>query len=103
LLEDLTETHLVSDNWPQPPTYAENRGIVARAPAFMPPGGTTTALAARSHLGRPGRSANRQFAEIFERFAEREGDQLSAERRRLYHRLIDAGPASTRAITRTAT
>jgi hypothetical protein len=94
LLEDLTETHFISDNWPQPPTHEENRGIVAARARFHAAwwddkrlGGSIGTWAG------PDDPQIGKFVEIFERFAEQQGDQLSAERRDLYRRLIDAGGA----------
>jgi hypothetical protein len=92
LLEDLTETHVVSGNWPLPPSLAESRKIVAARARFHAAWWDDPRLGAS--IGGWLDSDDPQlarFAEVFEQFAEKHGEQLSPERGDLYRRLIDAG------------
>lgn len=92
LLEDLTDSHLVLSHWPMPPTRPQSEEILAaRARVHAawwddPRLGTTIG----TWLG-PHDPQIQQFAEEFERFADRVGDRLPAERRFVYERLIEEG------------
>jgi hypothetical protein len=92
LLEDLTDTHFALALWPMPPTREQSERIIATR--------------ARSHaewwddprLGvsigswlEPHDPQLQVFAEEFRRFANRVGDRLPADRRRVYERLIEEG------------
>ncbi|MBA2964241.1 MULTISPECIES: phosphotransferase family protein [Ramlibacter] len=95
LLEDLTDTHAIATTWPLPPTEGQCQRIVRTLARFH---------AAWWDHARLGVSAGRwatpadlegmlsSFEERFASFLERTGDLVTPERRRLYERLIDAGP-----------
>lgn len=95
LLEDLTDSHQIVTEWPLPPDEERSRSIVralARAHAawWEHPslGGTVgTWIDADTMQG-----VMAQFTEHLARFSDLRGDRLSAERRDLYRRLIDAAP-----------
>jgi Ecdysteroid kinase-like family len=95
LLEDLTETHAVPTQWPLPPTR-EQCGAIIRAHARLHASwwdDPRLGVSVGSWLDRE--AMDRQMdlvASDFRRFADRAGDLLSGERRRLYERLIDAAP-----------
>ncbi len=92
LLEDLADSHEVPTNWPVPPTIADSeRMIVARARFHA-------AWWDDSRLGisigtwqDPSNPQLATFADQFVRFADRVGDRLSPERRKIYERLIADG------------
>jgi hypothetical protein len=92
LLEDLTDTHFIATAWPLPPTMEDcERIITARARCHAhwwddPRLGSsigTWVPAVDNPL--------QHFAAEFARFADRVGDRLPVERRRLFERFIDAG------------
>jgi hypothetical protein len=95
LLEDLTETHVVPSQWPLPPTSEQCTAIV-RAHARLhaswwddPRLGNTVG----TWLDAEAIDRNMQrVASDFARFADRVGDLLSMERRRLYEQVLDAAP-----------
>jgi hypothetical protein len=95
LLEDLTDSHAVATQWPLPPTRQQCAAIVrahARLHAFWwdnPRLGVSVgtwldadAMDRRMHL----------VASDFRRFADRVGDLLSLDRRRLYESLLGSAP-----------
>ena len=95
LLEDLTDTHQVTTQWPLPPAVPHAEAIVralARLhaawwddPRF---GHTIGSFATREQTG-----ANvAGFAAHYAHFADQLGDRLSAERRAVYDRFIAAAP-----------
>jgi hypothetical protein len=95
LLEDLTDTHAVPTQWPLPPTK-QQCGAIIRAHARLhaiwwdsPRLGTS--------IGKwlDAEAMDRQMqlvASDFKRFADRVGDLLSRERRRLYEQLLGSAP-----------
>lgn len=95
ILEDLTDSHFVLSPWPLPPTIAQCERMVEARARFQaawwgdPRLGSSVGLwrddAARVQL-------LKRFAEALERFFDQLGDNLSAERRRLYNRFLDAAP-----------
>jgi hypothetical protein len=99
LLEDLTDTHATATTWPLPPSLQQCEAIVgslARIHAQWwdhPSLGTSVgALASADDL----ETIRQTFAEQFSRFADDIGDNLSADRRDLYRRLIEALPTLSR-------
>jgi Ecdysteroid kinase-like family len=95
LLEDLTDSHRLATAWPLPPTIAQCESIIRARARFHaawwddPRLGTTIGTwsdgdAITAYLQR--------FAERFERFVDRVGDDLPSERRELYERLLAAAP-----------
>jgi hypothetical protein len=93
LLEDLTDSHYTIGNWPLPPTLAQSELIVAARARFSAAWWDDPRLGVS--VGDWSEPENRQvegLAEHVERFAERLGDRLSAERREIYRQLIEAAP-----------
>jgi hypothetical protein len=95
LLEDLTETHVTATAWPLPPSLAQRERILKAWAQFHAAWWDDPRLG--SSVGtwsdRDGMTSYLQrFAKEFERFADRLGDRLSHDRRRLYEQLIAAGP-----------
>jgi hypothetical protein len=92
LLEDLSDTHFVSENWPMPPRFDENKKIIA-ARARLHAGwwdDSRLGIEIGSWLD-PADPQLEAFAQQVVRFADRLGEHLSPERRELYDRLIDRG------------
>ena len=90
VLEDLTETHVLATEWPLPPSDAQCRTIVGSL------GRLHAAWWEDPRLGvtigeRLGRFIE-QVAKHFQVFADRLGDELSAERRAFHEALIAALP-----------
>jgi hypothetical protein len=97
LLEDLTDSHAILPNWPLPPTFEQSQQIVAARAHFHAEWWDDPQLGVS--IGTwldPDDPQLQRFAEEVARFADRVGDRLSAERRDLYRRLIDAGPRLNR-------
>jgi Ecdysteroid kinase-like family len=95
LLEDFTDSHIVATVWPLPPTFEQCESIVQARARFHaawwddPRLGSTVG----SWLDSEGMTGLMQrFSEQFARFTDRVGDRLPRERRRLYERLVEAGP-----------
>jgi len=92
LLEDLTETHQIATNWPIPPKAADaERIVVARArfhAAWWDDPRLGTSIGTWEDPADPQLAI---FATEFARFADRMGDRLSPERRKIYERLIAEG------------
>lgn len=95
LLEDLTDSHHIVTEWPLPPTAEQSTSIVralARAHAAWwdhPDLGDTVGTWVDADIMQ---GVMTQFADHLAKFSELRGDRLSAERRDLYRRLIDAAP-----------
>jgi hypothetical protein len=92
LLEDLTDTHQIATSWPIPPTVADSERIVVARAHFHAAWWDEPRLgsAIGTWLG-PGGPELATFATKFESFADRMGDRLSPERRKIYERLIAEG------------
>lgn len=96
LLEDLTDTHTIATEWPLPPTDMQAEHILEAWAAFHAAWWDDARLG--SGVGAWADDAaieeHRQyFATSFTRFADRMGDALSPDRRRLVERLLAAGSA----------
>ena len=95
LLEDLTESHLIATRWPLPPTLEQCESIIRTRARFQaawwddPRLGVTVGTWQDASAGEESRQ---RLALQVARFAEDVGDRLSAERRDLYARLLDAAP-----------
>jgi hypothetical protein len=87
LLEDLTDTHFVAESWPQPPTFEENRKIVAARARFHAAWWDDQRLG--DSIGAWPEGSSERFAGIYAGFAEQQGERLSPQRRDVYQRLID--------------
>jgi Ecdysteroid kinase-like family len=92
VLEDLTDSHFTLQDWPMPPTLDHSKQIIGAWARFHAQwwddprlGGS---IGAWLNADDPQLQA---FAEEVARFGDRVGDRLPAERRELYHRLIDTG------------
>jgi hypothetical protein len=98
LLEDLTDSHLVATQWPLPPTFAQCESIIRARARFQAAWWDDPRLGVTVGAWQD-ESATEQsmqlLADQVARFAEDFGDRLSAERRELYARLIDAAPRLT--------
>jgi hypothetical protein len=93
LLEDLKDSHrVVSTGWPLPPPLAECEAVVRALARFHatwwddPRLGISVGRWADPAEAGPARQG---FADQVARFSDRLGDLLSAERRKLYERLIE--------------
>jgi hypothetical protein len=105
LLEDLTATHVITTQWPLPPTIEEHKpmlGALARFhagwwddPRLGVPVGTWLDDSAMNQL-------LLKFAKLYESFADRLGDRLSPDRRDIYERFIASAPHPSRASLRAA-
>ncbi len=94
VLEDLSDTHAVATEHPLPPAAAACRSIVrrwARLHAGLWNDPRLDALAERPPAD-AWADVLRRFADRYRAFVDRYGDLLSAERRRIYERLLAAGP-----------
>jgi hypothetical protein len=93
ILEDLSESHAMVSEWPVPPTDAQCRRIVevyARLHASFwdhPDLGRTIG----TFIDAPLTDWFDRYGQRFAAFADHLGDRLSAERRRIYERVIGAG------------
>lgn len=95
LLEDLSQTHAVATQWPLPPKVAQCEAIIRTRARFQAAWWDDPRLGAS--VGRWDDSAAtdrnlRGLAERFARFADDLGDRLSATRRALHERFLDAAP-----------
>jgi len=92
LLEDLTDTHLIATAWPLPPTVTQCQRIIEARARFQ------AVLWDDQRLGKSlGKWLDtegylQRFADAFTRFADRFGEQVPAERRRIYEQLLAAAP-----------
>ncbi len=88
LLEDLTDSHSIATMWPLPPTLAQCEGIVRARARLHAEWWDDPRLGASvgSWLD------DEVLARDFKTFADRLGDRLPPERRKLYERLLDAMP-----------
>jgi hypothetical protein len=92
LLEDLTDTHVVATAWPLPPTMEDCKRIIAARARFHAHWWDDSRLGTAIGTWVPAEDRPlQQFAAEFTRFADRVGDRLPPERRKLFERLIDAG------------
>jgi hypothetical protein len=92
LLEDLTDSHFTSQDWPLPATLGQNKQILAARARFHAAWWDDPRLGVSIGAWRDDDSRRLQrFAEEVARFADRLGDRLSQERRDLYRLLIDSG------------
>jgi hypothetical protein len=93
LLEDLTDTHFIATAWPLPPTMEDCKRIIAARARFHAHWWDDPRLGTSIGTWVPADDNPLQkFAAEFARFADRVGDRLPVERRRLFERFIDAGP-----------
>jgi thiamine kinase-like enzyme len=94
LLEDLKSSHrFVSTRWPLPPPLADCRSVVRALARFHAAWWNDSRLGKSigTWLDPAEAGASRQrFADEVARFADALGDLLSAERRRLYERIIES-------------
>jgi hypothetical protein len=95
LLEDLTESHVVATAWPVPPTTGQCESIVGAMARFHAAWWDDPRLGVSVGTWLDSGAMDGQverFAEKYAQFSERVGDRLPPERRKLFERLIDAGP-----------
>jgi hypothetical protein len=95
LLEDLTDTHKVVSQWPLPPTLAECEHLLDALARFHAAWWDEPRLGVSVGTWLDADAIERQTAQLAQRvtvFVDRLGDRLSAERRDLYTRLLDAAP-----------
>jgi hypothetical protein len=93
LLEDLTDSHFIATAWPLPPTLADCKRIIAARARFHAEWWDDPRLGVSIGTWLPADNGQIQhFAAEFARFADRVGDRLPPERRKLFEQLIDAGP-----------
>jgi hypothetical protein len=95
LLEDLSETHVIASPWPLPPTMRQCESIMrARARCHAAWwNDPRLRVTVGSPLAPEAVTRNLQdFGEKFAHFADRIGNSLPRERRKLFERLLDAGP-----------
>ena len=92
LLEDLTDTHFALGLWPMPPIREQSERIIAARARFHAQWWDDPRLGVSigSWL-EPHDPQIQILAQEFERFADRVGDRLPAERRHIYERLIECG------------
>ena len=95
LLEDLTETHAVPTQWPLPPTRQQCGAIVRAHARLHASWWDSPRLGVSVGTWLDSEAMDRQMqlvASDFQRFADRAGDLLSRERRRLYEQLLGSAP-----------
>jgi hypothetical protein len=95
LLEDLTDTHRIATPWPLPPQLQDAEGIMRARARFHAAWWDHPRLGA--DVGHWADEAGMDewlgsLAENYARFADQAGDGLSADRRGLYARLLEAAP-----------
>jgi hypothetical protein len=92
LLEDLTETHALSTQWPLPPTLAQSEVIVRCQARFQAAWWDHPRLGVDVGAWPSSAEADRWLADLikqYEGFAEALGERLPAGRRALYEGLFD--------------
>ena len=98
LLEDLSQTHVLSQPWPLPPTLPECEAILQTCARFhaawWDDSRLGVSIGAWGPTGQDEQSA-RDFATQFGKFCDAVGDRLSRERRALYERFIERLPQLT--------
>jgi hypothetical protein len=95
VLEDLTETHVLATEWPLPPSEAQCRTLVGSLGRLHAAWWDDPRLGVTVGAWLDDAAMDRfiqQVAGHFEVFADRLGDELSAERRAFYEGLIAAAP-----------
>jgi hypothetical protein len=95
LLEDLTETHAVPTQWPLPPSRQQCGAIVRAHARLHASWWDSPRLGISVGKWLDPEAMDRQMQRVasdFKRFADRAGDLLSRERRRLYEQLLGAAP-----------
>ena len=93
LLQDLTPSHVIATAWPLPPTIADGKRILRAYARFHAQWWDDARLGVSIGSWLPADDgALKRFAAEFARFVDRVGDRLPSERRKLFERLIDAGP-----------
>lgn len=93
LLEDLTETHFVATEWPLPPPTAHCGQIVQALARIHAAWWDDPRLGVTVGRWRDEAIWVKEFSMALERFTERFGHLLPAERHELYQQLIDRAPA----------
>jgi hypothetical protein len=92
LLEDLTDSHFIATAWPLPPTIEDGKLIIGARARFHAEWWDDPRLGVSIGTWLPADDRQIQhFAAEFARFANRVGDRLPPERRKLFERLIEAG------------
>ena len=93
LLEDLTDSHFIATAWPLPPTMEDCKRIIGALTRIHAHWWDDPRLGISIGAWVPDDDGQLQrFTAEFARFADRVGDRLPPERRKLFERLIDAGP-----------
>jgi thiamine kinase-like enzyme len=93
LLEDLTNSHMIASTWPLPPSLTQCERIIEARARFHAVWWDEPRLGASIGVRRDAgmvKQTMRNFGNLYERFAERLGDDLSAEHRALYERFQGA-------------
>jgi hypothetical protein len=95
LLEDLSDTHAVATQWPLPPTRRQCGAIIRAHARLHASWWDSPQLGVTAGAWLDPEALDLQMQRVatdLERFADRVGDLLSAERRRLYERLLACAP-----------
>jgi hypothetical protein len=95
LLEDLTDSHFIATPWPLPPTLGQCEQIMRARARFHAAWWDDPRLGGKIGTWQTPAELDQQLEGLASRlaqFTERRGHYLSAERRDLYARLLDAGP-----------
>jgi thiamine kinase-like enzyme len=95
VLEDLTDTHALATDYPLPPSNAQSRAIVRSLgrlhAAWWDDPQVGASIGARPDVATTDRLVQ-QLIEHFAVFADRLGEELSAEHRAFYQKLLAAAP-----------
>jgi hypothetical protein len=95
ILEDLTDSHEALGEWPLPPSIERCHAVVAAHARFHAAWWDNERLGAIAGFGDESGTLDGYLASMpaeLAAFADRLGERLSAERRRVYERLIAAAP-----------
>jgi thiamine kinase-like enzyme len=95
LLEDLTDTHVLATKWPLPPSRAQSQTIIAALARLHAAWWDDKRLGVSVGTLLDAETLNQRYgslAELFAKFADRLGEELPPERRRLYEAVFAAAP-----------
>lgn len=95
LLEDLTDSHTITTQWPLPPTIAQSEAIVRTHASFQAAWWDDPRLGVTVGAWPEPKAVEdwlKNLTASYAKFADLLGDRLSAERRAFYERLFEQAP-----------